>query len=228
MQKAEFILAIDQGTTGTRAGIVSNSGNLIATSYQEISQKYPKEGWVEQNPEEIFNSVLQTIQKIIQDVDISFSDIKTIGITNQRETTVLWDKLTGETFGNAIVWQCNRTQEICDSISQTGVNDRIHQLTGLTLDPYFSASKISWVINNSTDARKSIKNKTLMFGTIDTWLVWKLTNGKYHITDTTNASRTLLFDINRLDWSDELLDIFSIPKFHYDSKKGFFYFSSFC
>ena len=213
MQKSEFILAIDQGTTGTRAGIVSNSGNLIATAYQEISQKYPKEGWVEQNPEEIFNSVLQTIQKIIKDVDISFSDIKTIGITNQRETTVLWDNLTGETFGNAIVWQCNRTQEICDSISQTGVNDRIHQLTGLTLDPYFSASKISWVINNSPNARKSIKNKTLMFGTIDTWLVWKLTNGKYHITDTTNASRTLLFDINTLDWSDELLDIFSIPKF---------------
>ncbi len=212
-KKAEFILAIDQGTTGTRAAIVSDNGNLIATSYKEISQKYPMEGWVEQNPEAIFKSVLHTTQKVVQDMDISFSNIRSIGITNQRETTVLWDKSTGETFGNAIVWQCNRTQEICDSIIQTGVKDRIRKITGLPLDPYFSASKISWIIDKYPNIRESIKNETLMFGTIDTWLIWKLTNGKFHITDTTNASRTLLFDINTLDWSDELLDIFDIPRF---------------
>ena len=143
-KKAEFILAIDQGTTGTRAAIVSDTGNLIATSYKEISQKYPMEGWVEQNPEEILKSVFHTTHKVVQDMNISFSDIRSIGITNQRETTVLWDKSTGETFGNAIVWQCNRSQEICDSIIQTGVEDRIRKITGLPLDPYFSASKISW------------------------------------------------------------------------------------
>ena len=212
-KKAEFILAIDQGTTGTRAAIVSDTGNLIATSYKEISQKYPMEGWVEQNPEEILKSVLHTTHKVVQDMNISFSDIRSIGITNQRETTVLWDKSTGETFGNAIVWQCNRSQEICDSIIQTGVEDRIRKITGLPLDPYFSASKISWIIDNYPNTRESIRNETLMFGTMDTWLIWKLTNGKVHITDTTNASRTLLFDINTLDWSDELLDIFDVPKF---------------
>ena len=136
-KKAEFILAIDQGTTGTRAAIVSDTGNLIATSYKEISQKYPMEGWVEQNPEAIFKSVLHTTQKVVQDMDISFSDIRSIGITNQRETTVLWDKSTGETFGNAIVWQCNRSQEICDSIIQLELKIEFAKLLDCPWTPIF-------------------------------------------------------------------------------------------
>ena len=212
MENQGYILTIDQGTTGTRSGLVDKNGILIGTAYQDISQKYPNDGWVEQDPEEIFNSVLHTTKKVLQDLNIDPSLIKSIGITNQRETTMLWDKVTGNTFGNAIGWQCTRTKDICDSIMELGVSEKVTQLTGLPIEPYFSATKISWIIDNTPGVKESIKNGSLAFGTMDTWLVWRLSSGRYHITDTTNASRTLLFDINRLHWSDELLKIFKIPK----------------
>jgi len=212
MRKENYILTIDQGTTGTRAGIVDKNGEMISTAYQEISQTYPYEGWVEEDPEEIFYSVLHTIKDVLINLNIDISLIKSIGIANQRETTILWDKLTGKTFGNAIVWQCNRTKQICDAINESGLSKKIKEISGLPVDPYFSATKISWIINNVPGVQKSIANGTLAFGTVDSWLIWRLTNGKYHITDTTNASRTLLFDIKKLEWSEELLDIFQIPK----------------
>ena len=212
MKKPEYILSIDQGTTGTRAGIVNQDGKLLASRYQEIKQFYPKPGWVEQDPIEIFESVSNTVSKLLDECNIQFSSIISVGITNQRETIIVWDKTTGKPIYNAIVWQCRRTTDYCNTLIDKGLSQSIKNTTGLTIDPYFSATKICWILDNVAGARKLAENDSLAFGTVDSWLVWNFSNGSSHIIDITNASRTMLFDINKLEWSDELLNIMNIPK----------------
>ena len=212
MKKPEYILSIDQGTTGTRAGIVNQDGKLVASRYQEIKQFYPKPGWVEQDPIEIFESVSNTVSKLLNECKIQFSSIISVGITNQRETIIAWDKTTGKPVYNAIVWQCRRTTDYCNLLIDKGFSQTIKNITGLTIDPYFSATKISWILDNVPGARTLADNGSLAFGTVDSWLVWNLSHGSSHIIDITNASRTMLFDINKLEWSDELLNIMNIPK----------------
>ena len=212
MKKPEYILSIDQGTTGTRAGIVNQDGKLVASRYQEIKQFYPKPGWVEQDPIEIFESVSNTVGKLLDECKIQFSSITSVGITNQRETIIAWDKITGKPVYNAIVWQCRRTTNYCNLLIDKGLSQTIKNTTGLTIDPYFSATKISWILENVPGARTLADNGSLAFGTVDSWLVWNLSHGSSHIIDITNASRTMLFDINKLEWSDELLNIMNIPK----------------
>ncbi len=212
MKKPEYILSIDQGTTGTRAGIVNQDGKLIDSRYQEIQQFYPKPGWVEQDPIEIFESVSNTVSTLLDECNIQFSSIISVGITNQRETIIVWDKTTGKPIYNAIVWQCRRTTDYCNLLIDKGLSQTIKNTTGLTIDPYFSATKICWILDNVPGARKLAEDGSLAFGTVDSWLVWNFSNGSSHIIDITNASRTMLFDINKLEWSDELLDIMNIPK----------------
>ena len=212
MKKPEYILSIDQGTTGTRAGIVNQDGKLVASRYQEIKQFYPKPGWVEQDPIEIFESVSNTVGKLLDECKIQFSSITSVGITNQRETIIAWDKTTGKPVYNAIVWQCRRTTNYCNLLIDKGLSQTIKNTTGLTIDPYFSATKISWILENVPGARTLADNGSLAFGTVDSWLVWNLSHGSSHIIDITNASRTMLFDINKLEWSDELLNIMNIPE----------------
>ncbi len=208
----KFILAIDQGTTSSRALIYNKETNIIGKGQKEFTQIYPRPGWVEHDPEEIWDTTLNVIKKAINEAQISASDIAAIGITNQRETTVLWDSKTGEPCYNAIVWQCRRTAKICDNLKKDGKGDIFKKKTGLVLDPYFSGTKIKWILDNVEGARKKAEAGNLLFGTIDSWLIWKLTGGKVHITDYTNASRTLLFNIHNLKWDNELLDILDIPE----------------
>ncbi|MFC1771480.1 glycerol kinase GlpK [Candidatus Margulisiibacteriota bacterium] len=197
-----YILAIDQGTTGTTAIIFDAKGQIVAKAYQEFRQIYPKPGWVEHDAEEIWQTVISTVNKAINKCP---GDILAIGITNQRETTVIWDKTTGKPIYNAIVWQCRRTAEICAKLEAH--KEIIHQKTGLPLDAYFSGTKIKWLLENINYQN----TQNLLFGTIDTWLIWKLTNGQVHATDYTNASRTLLFNIKEIKWDPELLSAFKIP-----------------
>jgi len=206
------ILAIDQGTTSTRAIIFSTSGNKIFSSQLEFKQYFPKNGWVEHNPNEIWNTTLKVIKNVIKKCKKKKINIITIGITNQRETTVLWDKTSGKPVYNAIVWQDRRTENFCKKLKEKNKEASIRKKTGLFIDPYFSATKIKWIIDNVPKAKKLIKQKKLLFGTIDTFLIWKLTSGKVHATDATNASRTLLFNINSNKWDNEILDLFKVPK----------------
>lgn len=207
----EYILAIDQGTTGSRAIVYDKQGNKVASSYEEFPQYFPKAGWVEHNAEEIWQSVNNSIQNVLEQVPPS--SIKAIGITNQRETTVVWDKETGLPIYNAIVWQCRRTALRCDQLKkQKGLEARIKRKTGLPLDAYFSATKIEWILKNVPGAMAKAKQGKLLFGTTDTWVLWKLTGGKVHATDYTNASRTMLFNIDKLAWDNSLLETFNIPK----------------
>ncbi|MBN1251442.1 MAG: glycerol kinase GlpK [Bacteroidales bacterium] len=209
----KYILALDQGTSSSRAVIFNENTEIVGIEQTELNQIYPKNGWVEQNPEEIWNSQYKVALEVLTKCDISVEEIAAIGITNQRETTVIWDKNTGIPIYNAIVWQDNRTASFCNKIKEQGYEEYIKNNTGLVVDSYFSATKIYWILNNVKGAKEKAENGELLFGTIDTWLVWKLTGGKLHITDYSNASRTLLYNIHSLKWDEKLLNLFEIPSF---------------
>ena len=207
----DHILALDQGTTSSRAIIFDRQGRPLSTAQKEFEQIYPKLGYVEQDPMEIWASQLSVMTEAMAK-SVGASGIAAIGITNQRETTVVWNKNTGEPVYNAIVWQCRRTADMIESIKKSGFSDTIKEKTGLVCDPYFSATKIKWILENVPGARTAAERGELLFGTVDTWLIWKLTSGKVHVTDYTNAARTMLFNIRSLKWDEELLDYFDIPR----------------
>jgi glycerol kinase len=208
-----YLLAIDQGTTSSRAIIFDLDGHIIASSQQEFPQIFPEDGWVEHDPENIWKTTEETCRDVLKKAFLKASDIVSIGITNQRETTVVWDKDTGEPIYNAIVWQDRRTAERCQQLrQQDGLVEELTSKTGLLLDPYFSASKIEWILDNVHGARDRAEAGQLLFGTIDTFLLWRLTDGVQHATDATNASRTLLFNIHTNEWDRELLDLFNVPE----------------
>lgn len=207
----KFILALDQGTTSSRAILFDHSGKSIANTQKDFKQIFPQPGWVEHDPKDIWNSQIQTALNITKNINTEFRDIAGIGITNQRETTIVWDKETGEPIYNAIVWQDRRTSKYCDSLKQKGHLDDIKQKTGLIIDAYFSATKLKWILDHVEGSREKAKQGKLCFGTVDTWLIWNLTKGKTFVTDVSNASRTMLFNIKTLEWDKELLDLFDIP-----------------
>lgn len=208
----KHIIALDQGTTSSRTVLFNEKGKIDGISQQETKQIYPKHGWVEQDPIEIYQTQLQTFKDVIKKKKIDSSNIAAIGITNQRETTVIWNKKTGKPIYNAIVWQDVRTTDICKDLKKQGLDNYVKKNTGLVIDSYFSATKIKWILDNVTNARKQAENGELLFGTIDTWLLWNLTNGKVHATDYSNASRTMLYNIKTLQWDNKLLKILGIPK----------------
>ncbi len=208
---AKYILALDQGTTSSRAIVFDKELNIVASAQREFTQYYPHAGWVEHDPMEIWGSQRSTITEVLS--TISDADIAAIGITNQRETTIVWDKNTGKPIYNAIVWQCRRTADICNNLkSISGFEDYVRDATGLLLDAYFSGTKIQWILDNVAGAREKAQNGTLLFGTVDSWLIWNLTGGKMHVTDYSNAARTLLFNIKTLCWDEEILNTLHIPK----------------
>jgi len=212
MAERNGIIAIDQGTTSSRAIIFDIQGNIVATAQQEFPQHYPHSGWVEHDPQDLLDSTINTCRRAIRAAKAAGVHPSTIGITNQRETTVVWDRQTGEPVHNAVVWQDRRTAERCAALKAAGHESLIAERTGLLLDPYFSATKIAWILDNAQGARERASKGELAFGTVDTWLLWKLTGGRSHATDATNASRTLLFDIHRQCWDEELLGLFDIPR----------------
>ncbi len=207
----KYILALDQGTSSSRAIVFDRNGATKAVSQKEFTQIFPKPGWVEHNPMEIWSSQASVIAEAITSIDITGLDIAAVGITNQRETTIVWDAETGEPVYNAIVWQDRRTSELCDALKRDGRTDLIRSKTGLIIDAYFSATKILWILENVPGARAMAEAGRLRFGTVDTWLIWMLTRGEVHVTDVSNASRTMLFNIHTLEWDSELLDLFGIP-----------------
>jgi len=207
----KYILALDQGTSSSRAIVFDEQGRTKAVSQKEFTQIFPKPGWVEHNPMEIWSSQASVIAEAITSIDINGLNIAGIGITNQRETTIVWDAYTGEPVYNAIVWQDRRTSEFCDGLKRDGRTDLIRSKTGLIIDAYFSASKILWILENVPGAREKAEEGRLRFGTVDTWLIWMLTRGEVHVTDVSNASRTMLFNIHTLEWDKELLQLFGIP-----------------
>ena len=209
---SEYILSIDAGTTSSRAIIFDKKGKTIGVSQHEFTQFFPKQGWVEHDALEIWNTQLKAIKEVLQKTNINASQINALGITNQRETTLLWDRNTGIPVHKAIVWQDRRTANICNSILKKGKADLFYEKTGLILDSYFSGTKIKWILDQDSDLRKKAENGEIIFGTIDSWLIWNLTGRKVHVTDVTNASRTLLFNIHSLKWDSELLEILDIPK----------------
>ncbi|MDR1251567.1 MAG: glycerol kinase GlpK [Treponema sp.] len=209
---AKYILALDQGTTSSRAILFDREQNIVAVEQKEFTQIYPKEGWVEHDPMEIYSSQYAVMMELIARRNIGAADIAAIGISNQRETTVLWDKGTGQPIYNAIVWQCRRTSAIVDSLVERGLSDYIRKTTGLVPDAYFSGTKIKWILDNVAGARERAQKGEILFGTVDTWLIWKLSDGAVHVIDYTNASRTMIFDIHKLDWDDRLLSELDIPK----------------
>lgn len=208
----KYILALDQGTSSSRAIVFDAYGQTKAVSQKEFTQIFPKPGWVEHNPMEIWSSQASVIAEAITSIDINGLNIAAIGITNQRETTIVWDAETGEPVYNAIVWQDRRTSEFCDCLKRDGRTDLIRSKTGLIIDAYFSATKILWILENVPGARQKADEGKLRFGTVDTWLIWMLTRGEVHVTDVTNASRTMLFNIHTLEWDKELLQLFGIPE----------------
>ena len=208
----KFLVAIDQGTTSSRVILFDTSGNIKFISQQEFKQYFPKNGWVEHNPNEIWKTTLSSLKKVIQKAKKLNGKILSIGITNQRETTVLWNKKNGKPVYNAIVWQDRRTQDFCKNLKKNDFEKKIRKKTGLFIDPYFSATKIKWILDNVRSSKFLLKSNNLLFGTIDTFLIWKLTDGKHHLTETTNASRTMLFNININKWDDEILNKLKIPK----------------
>lgn len=208
---AKYIVALDQGTTSSRSVVINESGEIIAINQQEFEQIFPQHSWVEHNPEEILQSQLTTLKKVIQQANIHPSEIVGIGITNQRETTVVWNKKTGKPIYNAIVWQDKRTADVCEQLKEKGLQNHVKKTTGLVIDSYFSATKINWILNNVEGAKLEADKGNLLFGTIDTWLLWNLTNGKVHATDYSNASRTMLYDIKKLCWDKKLLEELNIP-----------------
>jgi glycerol kinase len=207
----DFILALDQGTTSSRAIVFDRNGLPAATAQKEFKQIYPKPGWVEHDPEEIWSSQAGVASEALARAGLKSTDIAAIGITNQRETTVVWDRATGKPVYNAIVWQDRRTSDFCDKLKNEGYGKTILDRTGLIIDAYFSATKVRWILDNVKDARDLAAKGRLAFGTVDTWLIWNLTQGRLHVTDVSNASRTMLFNIHTLSWDNELLEIFDIP-----------------
>ena len=207
-----YIIALDQGTTSSRSIIFDSKGNIVSLAQYPFTQIYPKPGWVEHDPMVILESQMLAMSEAFEKSGLSPTDIAGIGITNQRETTILWDKNTGEPVYNAIVWQCRRTSDMIEELKKDGFDKIIREKTGLIPDAYFSASKIAWILNNVPGARERAERGELLFGTVDTWLIWNLTKGCIHVTDYTNASRTMLFDIHRRCWDDEILEYFGIPK----------------
>ena len=209
---AEYIMAFDAGTTSSRCIIFNRKGEICEVAQKELTQHYPKAGWVEHNADAIWSTQISVAVEAMARLGISGSDIAGIGITNQRETTVVWDKETGIPVYRAIVWQCRRTADYCNELKNSGYSDMIRDKTGLMIDAYFSGTKIKWILDNVEGARQKAKEGKLLFGTVDTWLIWKLTNGKVHVTDYSNASRTMLFNIHTLEWDEEILDLLDIPK----------------
>ena len=210
MQK--YIMALDAGTTSNRCILFDRKGNICSVAQREFTQYFPQPGWVEHDADEIWAIQLGVAVEAMTKIGASASDITAIGITNQRETAIVWDKNTGEPVYHAIVWQCRRTSEYCDSLKERGLTDRFRQKTGLVIDAYFSGTKIKWILDNVPGARERAERGNLLFGTVETWLIWKLTKGAVHVTDYSNASRTMLFNINTLAWDDEILDELDIPK----------------
>ena len=208
---SKYILALDQGTSSSRAIVFDHDGHICSMAQQEFTQHFPQPGWVEHNPMEIWSSEAAVIAQAISEIGITGKDIAAIGITNQRETTIVWDAETGIPVYNAIVWQDRRTSAYCDSLKERGLVDKIREKTGLIIDAYFSGTKIKWILDNVPGARDKAKAGKLRFGTVDSWLVWQLTRGMVHVTDVSNASRTMLFNINTLEWDKELLELMDIP-----------------
>ena len=207
----KYIIALDQGTTSSRAILFDKCGNIVSSAQKEFTQIYPKAGWVEHNPMEIWGSQSGVLREVLETTSVRPDEIAAIGITNQRETTVVWDKNTGKPVYNAIVWQCRRTASICDDLKKKGLEESIKSKTGLMIDAYFSATKVKWILDNIEGAREKAENGDLLFGTIDTWLIWNLTRGKVHVTDYSNAARTMLYNIKDLKWDEDILKELDIP-----------------
>ena len=208
----QYVMALDQGTTSSRCILFNHAGDICGMAQREFEQIYPHPGWVEQNPREIWSSQYSVMAQVMAENGIDAKQIKGIGITNQRETTIIWNRYTGEPVYNAIVWQCRRTAEMIDALKEEGFDRVIREKTGLIADAYFSASKIAWILDHVEDAREQAEKGDLLFGTVDTWLIWNLTGGLVHVTDYTNASRTMLFDIHKLCWDEEIMAKFRIPR----------------
>ena len=208
----KYILAFDQGTTSSRAIIFDHDGNIVKTAQKEFTQIYPKPGWVEHDAMEIWGTQSGVAREVLETAGISPFEVAAIGITNQRETTVVWDKNTGKPVYNAIVWQCRRTADICDALKAKGLENYVRENTGLVIDAYFSGTKVKWILDNVEGARERAEKGELLFGNIDTWLIWNLTRGKVHVTDYSNASRTLMYNIRELHWDDQLLSYLTVPK----------------
>ncbi|EJG1116447.1 glycerol kinase GlpK [Vibrio parahaemolyticus] len=211
MTEQKYIVALDQGTTSSRAVILDHEANIVSVAQREFTQIYPQAGWVEHDPMEIWATQSSTLVEALAKSGIRSDQLAAIGITNQRETTIVWNKETGKPVYNAIVWQCRRTADICEDLKSRGLEDYVRDNTGLVLDPYFSGTKVKWILDNVEGAREDAEAGKLLFGTVDTWLVWKMTQGRVHVTDYTNASRTMLFNINDLCWDQKLLDEMGIP-----------------
>lgn len=208
----KYILSMDQGTTSSRCIIYDKKGSMVSTAQKEFRQYYPKEGWVEHDANEIWQTQMTVAHEAMLKAGVTYQNIEAIGITNQRETTVVWDRHTGEPICPAIVWQCRRTAEYCDNLIEQGLTEKFKEKTGLLIDAYFSGTKLRWILENVEGAGEKAEAGDLLFGTIETWLIWKMTGGKVHITDYSNASRTMMFNINTLKWDDEILEILNIPK----------------
>lgn len=209
---AKYVLALDAGTTSNRCILFNEKGEMCSVAQKEFKQIFPKPGWVEHDADEIWSTQLGVAVEAMSKIRAKAEDIAAIGITNQRETTILWDKNTGEPVYNAIVWQCRRTSEYCDELKEKGLTDKIREKTGLVIDAYFSGTKIKWILDNVEGVRERAEKGDILFGTVDTWLMWKLSGGKVHVTDYSNASRTMLYNIKELKWDDEILEIMNIPK----------------
>ena len=210
--KERYVLALDQGTTSSRAILFDSHGNVVGMVNQEFPQIYPRPGWVEHDPYDILESQVSVAKKLLRTVNVEPNQIAAIGITNQRETTIVWDKKTGKPVYNAIVWQCRRTASMCDELKAQGLADLIKRKTGLVIDAYFSATKLEWILQNVPGVLEKAKKGEIAFGTVDSWLIWNLTGGKVHATDVSNASRTMLFNVSDLRWDEELLDMFNVPR----------------
>lgn len=208
----KYIMALDQGTTSSRCIIYCKEGRVASMAQKEFTQIYPREGWVEHDAMEIWSTQIGVAQEALHKINATFEDIEAIGITNQRETTIVWDKNTGRPVYNAIVWQCRRTADYCEQLKEEGMTDFFRKKTGLLIDPYFSGTKLKWILDNVKGAREKAEAGDLLFGTVETWLIWKLTRGRIHITDYTNASRTMMFNINDLTWDKEILEVLNIPE----------------
>ena len=209
---AKYVMALDAGTTSNRCILFNEQGEMCSVAQKEFTQYFPKPGWVEHDANEIWSTQLEVAQQAMANIGATANNIAAIGITNQRETTIVWDKNTGEPVSHAIVWQCRRTSEYCDSLKEKGLTDAYRAKTGLVIDAYFSGTKLRWILENIPGARERAERGELLFGTVETWLIWKLTGGKAHVTDYSNASRTMLFNINTLEWDDEILAELDIPK----------------
>ena len=209
---AKYMMALDAGTTSNRCILFNEKGEICSVAQEEFTQYYPQPGWVEHDAKEIWHTQLSVARQAMEKLGVTAADIAGIGITNQRETTIVWDRETGMPIYHAIVWQCRRTSEYCDSLKERGLVDKIRENTGLVIDAYFSATKVKWILDNVEGARERAENGELLFGTVETWLIWKLTQGQVHVTDYSNASRTLMFNINTLEWDEDILKELNIPK----------------